>query len=421
MPSHRKVRGSMTRWTSWFFGLVAAAAPLTAQTPEEVPAAGSSVEQIRQELADLKSEYERRIADLERRLEALSAGSAAPPVETPQIAEVPPAAAPAQTSNYFNPAISLIGNFLAVGGKNRVEDLPSSSFRESELGIQSIIDPYAKADVFLAFGEEGVEVEEGYATFTALPADLLLRVGKMRVGFGKVNTLHLHTLPWPDQPLTTVNLLGGDEGWLGTGVSIARLLPIGDTFTEATVQVFRGEAEGLFEANKRSDLAYNGHYRVFRDLTEASNLDLGVSYGRGPNGTADGNDTELSGLDFTYRWKPLQTASYRSATVRGEVVRSRREQIGGREDALGWFLSGDYQLAKRWGVGARFESAEHADDGSLRDTGQALLLTFSPSEFLALRSELRRRRFDLGDRAEIANELLLQLQFAIGAHGAHPF
>ena len=57
--------------------------------------------------------------------------------------------------------------------------------------------------------------------------------------------------------------------------------------------------------------------------------------------------------------------------------------------------------------------------GLLRDTGTAGILTFWPSEFSQLRAELRRRHFGLTD--ETANELLLQLQFAIGAHGAHPF
>ena len=113
----------------------------------------------------------------------------------------------------------MIGNFLAVGGQNRVENLPSASLRESEVGIQAIVDPYARADFFLSFGEEGVDVEEGFLTFTALPQSLLAKVGRMRASFGKVNTLHLHVLPWPDEPLPVVNLLGGEEGWIGTGVS----------------------------------------------------------------------------------------------------------------------------------------------------------------------------------------------------------
>ncbi len=408
-------------------GLAAVLAPPLAAQEAAAP---DTVAVLRAEIDALRADYESRLAALEGRLAELEAGGAAlpaPSTPSPEPSAVPPevtAEAPAgtapQTGTYFNPSISMIANFVAAGGHGAggEEDAASAELRESEMALQAIVDPYARADFFLAFGEEGVEVEEGYATFTSLPAGLLLRVGRMRAGFGKVNTLHAHNLPWADQPLPVVNLLGGDEGWIGTGLSVARLIPLGDTFSEATLQVFRGDAEGLFEGSGRSDLAYNAHYRLFRDLTEATNLDLGASYGVGPNGIADGSDTQLAGLDLTLRWKPLQTAIYRSLTVRGEVARSRREQEEGTAEALGWFLGGDYQLARRWTVGARYESSERADDAALRDRGVAALLAFRPSEFSLLRAEARRRRF-----AEdvTADEIFLQLQFAIGAHGAHPF
>ena len=404
----------------------------------------TDVDALRAEIAALRADYEQRLAALEQKLDALqsAAVSEVPVAELPP-PTTPPAEAPAsatgqaQTSNYFNPAISLVGNFLATAGHNEVEELPSFDLRESELGLQAVVDPYARADVFIAFGEEGAAVEEGFVTFTSLPAGLLAKVGRIRAPFGKINPLHLHVLPWADAPLPIQNLLGGDEGWAGDGLTVARLVPLpADTFSEATVAVFRGEREGLFEEEKRSDLAYGARYRVFRDLTEATNLDLGVSWGQGPNATeVDLGDegvftargkTRLTGFDATLRWKPLQTASYRSFTARGEVIRSRREQPGGDASSLGWFVSGDWQLARRWSVGGRYESADHADDDALTDSGQALLLTFRPSEFSLLRAEYRRRRYELLDddflrTDSTANELLVQLQFAIGAHGAHPF
>lgn len=349
-----------------------------------------------------------------------------PPAPTPTPAPPPsPTPAPAvasQNPTYFNPAIAVIGNFLAVAGKNSIENLPSASLRESELGLQAVVDPYARADFFLAFGESGVDVEEGFVTFTSLPGQFLAKVGRMRVNFGKINTLHLHTLPWADRPLPIVNLLGAEEGWRGTGVSIAHLIPMpADIFSEAMVEVFRGQAEGLFEAKKRSDLAYNGHYRLFKDLSEAINLDLGFSYARGPNATSsdlETHHTRLEAIDATLRWKPLRTGTYRSAILRGELFRSRRDQPKGRQTARGWFVAGEYRLGKRWFVGGRLESSDHAEDASQRDTGQAVTLTFWPSEFSQVRGELRRRRYAGG---VTANEALLQIQFAIGAHGAHPF
>jgi hypothetical protein len=388
-------------------------------------AADDEVERLRQDLAALRQLVEQlqmKIDAQEARIRELRAErpeEAAPPAEPqPPPAPAPPPATPSPASSYFNPSIAVIGNFLGVGGTNEVENLPAASLRESEVSLQAVVDPYARADFYFSLGEEGVDVEEGFATFTALPASFLVKVGRMRSAFGKINTLHLHVLPWPDEPLPVVNLLG-EDGWIGSGLSVAKLIPLpGDTFSEATVQVFRGDAPGLFEAPNRGDLAYNGHYRVFRDLTEATNLDLGLSYAYGPNGATPDSRTRLAGVDATLRWKPLRTASYRSLSLRGEFIRSRRDLALGEAIASGWFLSGEYQLAKRWFAGARYEAADRPDDGALTDRGQALTVTFWPSEFSQLRAEMRRRAY-AGDVT--ASELLFQLQFAIGAHGAHPF
>jgi hypothetical protein len=97
---------------------------------------------------------------------------------------------------------------------------------------------------------------------------------------------------------------------------------------------------------------------------------------------------------------------------------SRRDQPGGRQGAFGYYVSGDYQLARRWMVGARYDRSERAEDAGLRDSGQSALLTFRPSEFSSIRSQYRRTRYAEG---QTANELLFQLLFSMGTHGAHPF
>jgi hypothetical protein len=389
-----------------------AAAPSQAQSQ----VASDALAELRLEMARMRADYEQRLAALEAKLEALERTSA----QLPPIQPAPPPAAaggPAQTSNYFNPAMSVIGNFLVFAGHNDFEESPAANLEESEVGLQAIIDPYARADVFISLGDEGAEVEEGFVTFTSLPANLLAKVGRMKVTFGKVNGLHPHVLPWADKPLPIVNLLGGEEGWIGNGVSLARLIPLGETFSELTLQVFDGDAEGLFEAEQKSDLAYNAHFRLFRDLSDASNLELGLSYGRGPHGVLA--DSELAGVDFMYRWKPLRSGNYRSFVLRGEYLANRAEaEEVGRQTATGWYVSADYQLARRWWIGGRYDYSERALDADLHDDGEALMLTFSPSEYMKLRGQLRHRLFaeDVS-----ATELLLQLQFAIGAHGAHPF
>ena len=343
----------------------------------------------------------------------------APPPEPEPVA--PPITTAGASSNptYFNPAMAVIGNFLATAGNNPVEERPSLEMHESEISLQAIVDPYARADFFVAISNEGVELEEGFITFTHLPADFLVKVGKFKAQFGKVNTLHAHVLPWADVPLPLVNLLGGEEGWNDAGVSVARLIPLpGDTFSELTLQAFRGESENLFAAPSKSDLAYLGQYRVYRDIGDDHNVEVGATWGRGHNGVTDESETTLENLHLVYRWKPLSGRPYRSFVLRSELLQSSREQPGGKQSSQGFFVGGDYQLARRWFGGARYEFSDHADDDTKRDSGGAVTLTYWPSEFSQIRAEVRRRRYAGGITA---NEAFLQLQFAIGAHGAHPF
>src|SRR2546425_10614183 len=235
-------------------------------------------------------------------------------------------------SKILNPDISMIGDFIGATGKANVPPaleaigqgpLPVLQMHESELGLQAIIDPYARGDFFLTFGESGVALEEGYITFTALPGGFVAKGGKFRGDFGKVNTLHNHVLPWIDRPLVTDRLLAGEDGIDDAGLSISRILPAPKgLFLEGTAQVFRGDTDGLFQADKRSHVSTVGHLRAYRDLSESTNLDLGASYARGHSPFADAWN-QLYGVDATLRWKPLRRSIYHSFVGRGEFIWAR--------------------------------------------------------------------------------------------------
>ena len=394
----------------------------------------AAAQAIRQEIDQLRKEFEARLNALEARLgevEVLHAPAQAAPQPA---AEVPPGAAGGPTgtlpvygnvsaaSKIFNPDIAVIGNFLGAVGTNEIEAAPVLQIPESEVSLQAIVDPYARADFFLAFGEEGVDLEEGFVTFPTLPGGLLAKAGKIRSAFGKVNTFHTHMIPWVDRPLVTENLLGGEEGLSDAGLSVARLIPNPWVFLEATGQVFRGDVDEVFVSSRRSDVSFTGHLRGYHDLTESANLDLGASYAFGHNGSglAEGIDfsTRLYGIDGTFRWRPLQRSIYRSFIGRSEIVWSHRDQSDGRQRALGFFVSGDYQLGRRWFTGARFDRSDRAHNATLHDIGGSWTLTYWPSEFNQIRGQLRRTRYA---EDSTATELLFQVMFNIGAHGAHPF
>ena len=363
--------------------------------------------------------------------------SAAPDPPLPQAAQTQTFGGATSNAKLLNPDISLIGDFIGTAGHNPVSPSPSLQLHETEVGMQAIIDPYSRADVFLSFGETGVNVEEGYITFTSLPAGLLLRVGKMRAEFGKVNTIHNHALPYIDRPLVTNNLVGGEDGIDDAGFSLSRFLPAPKNwFLQGTAQVFRGDSDDVFTASRAQDLSVVGHIRAYRDLTESTNLDLGVSYARGYN-NAGANSTTYNTSDFTtnlyaadttLRWKPLRRSIYHSFMFRTELIWSARDQLSASnrfqtQHAFGMYSSADYRLNRRWTLGGRFDRSGRATDANLTDTGFSGILTYWPSEFSQIRGQYRYGHlWDVSTNGFInANEFLFQVLFVMGAHGAHPF
>ena len=244
---------------------------------------------------------------------------------------------------------------------------PALQLSEAELSFQAVVDPYAKADFFLSAGPEGLDVEEGYITFTSLPGNMLLKVGKMRAQFGKVNTLHSHAMPTADRPLVTENLVGGEDGLSDAGMSVSHLVQTSALYLELTGEVFAGTSN-VFQSQQRSDLNYVGRVRAYHDLTENSNIDLGTSYAFGPTDvgqtatlpagvTPTTLNKSLYGIDATYRYRPLRRAIYKRFNARTELIWSRQDlPAGDQTTAFGWYGLGEYQFARRWYLGRPLRS-----------------------------------------------------------------
>jgi hypothetical protein len=357
---------------------------------------------------------EDRIRKLEEEVQALKAAQTAPKPEPVQLGGAGGSAAKA-----LNPDISLNGDFLGSMGHNEVRPVPGLEMHEAELGIQSVIDPYARGDVFISFGDTGVSVEEAFVTLTALPGEFVAKIGKMRADFGKVNLTHNHALAWTDRPLVTENLVNGEDGINDMGVSVSRILPApGDLFLEATAQMFRGDSGDLFRSSQKNDVSFVGHLRGYEDLTENTNLELGYSYAQGHNELGHDFLTKLHGIDVSLRWKPLRRSIYNSLLWRSEFVWSQRDQLPMQQKAFGMYSSLDYRLDQRWTVGTRFDWSQRATASNQLDRGGSAVLTYWMSEFSQARAQYRFVRYD---GRQDGNELRLQLIFVMGAHGAHPF
>ena len=410
---------------------------------------------MRQEFEAIRDSYGARLSALEAKLGSATTAPVQPVAPLPEAAAPPTGAAPAAqaqaatqpapaggvevpsgaagasgpqgtlpvygggaaSSKVFNPDMAVIGNFIGTTGENTIESAPSLEMHEAEVTFQAVVDPYARADVFLSASPSGLEIEEGFLTLTSLPGGLLAKVGKMKEQFGKVNTMHAHTLPWVDVPLVMKNFLGGEEGLNDSGISVSKLLLNPLFFLEATGEVYQGNS-GPFQTHERNDVSWLGRLRGYRDVNESTNLDIGMSFTRGHNDAGPNSTTRLFGVDATLRYRPLRRAIYHRFMGRTELMWSQREQPTGEVSAFGMYVSADYQFARRWFSGVRFDRSDRANDSNLVDKGPSFVVTYWPSEFSQIRGQYRRTSYAEG---VTANEALFQFLFSIGAHGAHVF
>ncbi|HEV7240240.1 MAG TPA: hypothetical protein VGQ36_13455 [Thermoanaerobaculia bacterium] len=393
-------------WFSAFLVILFAVLPAAAQEDERITRLETKLDELLRQANAIRLELDA--------LKGVSSEVAVTDLTAVEVttSEVPAAPAAAKA---LNPDISVVGTFISHAGDNFEERAPIA-LDEVEVAYEAFIDPYAKGRFFIAVTPEEVDVEEGYAQFVTLPWGLTAKAGKSKATFGKANLWHTHTRPWIDQPMMLTRFLG-EEGLADVGLSVSKSIdnPFG-AFVEATGEVYSGDAEGTFGRASNNDLLYNTHLKFFRDLGENSNVEVGTSWARGTLPESEGHN-RLAGVDVTYRWKPLSRAIYNSFVARVEALANERSDFD--RTLYGYYASADYQVARRWFVGARVDRADRFfEDDRFRDHGISGTITFWPSEFSQLRGQYRRTKFGNGPTFD---EILFQLQFAIGAHGAHVF
>lgn len=352
------------------------------------------------------------------------------------------------------------------------------NLRESEITFTGNVDPYFDAWFTAALREEGVEIEEAWIRTQSLPAGLQLKAGRFLSAIGYHNEKHLHSWHFADQNLAYRSLLG-DHGLRGNGVQLSWLAPT-TSFLELGVEALQAEdlerfgasinasetaeeideeSSGSFtpepeelglddKAGPRLGMAY---LRFGPDLGTEQGLQLGLSVAHhrdsqgfheeaGPEFFVTQGDSDLYGLQAVYKRFPTGDYGVGGWTLAGEYFQAESEQQavfhtdnaepGTRvEQSQGaGYLEALYGFAPRWQLGLRHaatgfgaeirEGAEQEDLGvSRRDS---LALTFFPTEFSKLR--LQYSLNDLRDgEDEPFDQILLQYNLSLGAHGAHSF
>jgi hypothetical protein len=350
----------------------------------------------------------------------------------------------------------------------RAHDPADSGFtlQEIELAATSIVDPFFRADLFAAIGLDEIEIEEAYLTSLGrLPLGLQLRAGQFFTRFGRQNPTHLHLWAFIDLPLTSRRMFGGD-GLRDLGVEASARLPTDFIGTrgefgpplltsELTISAQQGSNEVSFgekdfgapqgEVGGFARYLYAARLSNFLDLSDTSGLTLGLSYALSTNDTAgEGatkeNRTALYGLDVFYRYKPEQGRG--SFNLTAEYIQ-REGQIPGaliREGAA--YIQGVARVTRAWELALRLDTV--GLPGKVIGDGAALEIEGDPSQRFLPRVEYRasaavsyytseffRLRLQGGldssdtDGDAITDalfpEILLQANFSIGPHGAHPY
>ncbi len=400
---------------------------------QEAPA-DDEMQALRQQLDAIRTEYERRIADLEARLEALeSQGGGVPsPAEAPddlaalraaalREAGLPPGTVPEpavppdrgvaigheRNLNRMNPEISFTGDLLLLN-QGAIQDFDS---REAELDLQSMLDPFSRAKLTLSFENDAVDVEEAYLSYNGLPGGVSIVAGKMRQTFGPLNRFHQHALPQVDYPLVYQEYFS-EEGLAQTGVSVDWLIPrpwasaneLTFQLTDASSEAFGG---GSFE-----ELAGLLHLKNFWDLSSSTYLEWGLSGIVG--GTDTGANANVWGTDLTLHWQPPGRAKYREITWRTEALLSQREDLlEVEQDAWGGYTYVEGLVRRNLYVGVRYDWLEDPLAPSRHRWAIEPYVTWWQSEFVRLRGLYQHvRNFDSG----ADDRFTVQVTFAAGPH-----
>jgi hypothetical protein len=329
----------------------------------------------------------------------------------------------------------------------------ASGFRfqlqEIEVAFQAAIDPYVRADVFLALGLDEIEVEEAYLTTTGLPLGLQLRAGEMYARIGRFNTQHfLETQPFADAPLVNRHFFSSEQA-RGLGAELSWLTPL-PWFVELSAQMLTANNEQSFgvavdESRHARDFLVVGHLDQFFPLSDTWSLKWGLSYARGPNVTGGlqrtaQNDTQVFGSDIYLKWRDLQ--SHRYVALQTEFLLRRANVEDGRITEGGLYTHLDARLSQNWQLAGRFDwlglpsevrggpdfaAPEMASFTPFTQWRAATSLSYYFSEFQRWRLQYGLDRLRSSRDPSVVpttgpvHEVFLQYQFVMGSHGAHPF
>ena len=435
-------------------------------------ASDADLAQIREQIDQIKKDYETRIRALEERLKAAEAAAASPapaaapaPGRTPSVGGSSPFAA-------FNPGVSLVlqGNYQSLSkdpgqyGFNKIqlgdEVTPGRrgwSLGESELSLFASVDHLFAGQLTIALTPENeVEVEEAYGVATAVPHGFVPKFGRFFSGIGYLNEQHQHAWDFQDAPLVYQAFLG--RQFAQDGVQIKWVAPT-DLFLELGAEIGNGEAFPGSGRNSNSTGAWSAFVHAGGDIGANASWRGGVSYLKTKAGDRVGTQPDTSGniaqtvfagetqttiADFVWKYAPTGNAKDMNVKLQGEYFwqRSRGALTYDSDGALGltntddyrasqsgFYLQGIWQFMPNWRAGVRYDrlnartphygtNTELLETGAFNPQKWTAMFDWTPSEFSRLRIQYAQNKQRSGFTD---NALFIQYILSLGAHLGHKF
>jgi hypothetical protein len=301
--------------------------------------------------------------------------------------------------------------------------------RSAELLFFGPLDPTFDATINLAAhnedGEYKAELHEAYLASSKLIPSSRFRVGKFFLGVGRLNQFHQHDWPFISAPKVQSQFFA-DEGVADSGGEFSTLLPL-DSYWDITVGVTNGYTWGESEdpARKPQVPTHYIHPVNFIDFGDSGALQWGMNYlGRTD---ADGIQTQLYGLDFTFKKTEGKTLD---RLFQSEIwMRVQNGPEMERTEEVGAYFYPQYALSERTFAGVRFdvfsELSRKFEDGEKQDNLEYAIvptLTFKNSEFALFRAAYTYGMQTAKDQPDTVDQKI-ELQFVaiLGAHPAHSF
>jgi hypothetical protein len=236
---------------------------------------------------------------------------------------------------------------------------------------------------------------------------------------------HQHAWHFDEQPIIYKALFGPD-GISDPGVQVQWVAPT-DTYIMAGLEAMQGTNDRSFGYPESNNL-YVGYVKSSIDVGDDLSILGGVSLAHGRNYDNNAsNPTNVFGIDLTMR---EQLGSYSSLIWQSEFLQ-RNKDLGTKTDKqAGLYSELIYQYNNNYSGGFRYDAITKNDtdlstyagvDTSNLDKYTAMLeYKPFPMSRLRLSYSYDRTKVIAGERKDI-NEVMLTLNIAAGAHGAHDY